>query len=195
MTCKAQNIIKSSYSADDYAEDGVYYKDMDNDYNQLEGTWLYTDGNTSLLITLEKKVMNHIVTETRNYYTDALVGEYKYIEDGIEKVNTLANLDIDYDNPYKYNITGGTISKPGDALCHNCGPDDVKVFCSFSDPERDIVGSEPRMIFRQYIENDVEKIEINFLGGGMISVDEEDIQDLDMLSYRLPYGQYTLTKQ
>jgi len=170
MACKAQNVVKSTYTADDYAEDGVYYKDMDNDYNQLEGTWLYTDGTSSLTITLEKKVMQHIVTETTNYYEDVLIGEYKYVEDGIEEVNTLSNLDSNYDNH-------------------------VKVYCAFSDPLVDAIGSSPKIIFRHYTVNGIEKIHVNLIPGGNVAYDvnEEDSPDLE--NYRLPYGNYVLTKQ
>lgn len=192
FSCKAQ-VIQPRYTPEGNGRDGVYYKDIDNDYNCFEGTWLYTNGNTTLTVTLQKKVMKHIQDSDFNYYTDAIVGEYKYIENGIEKINTLPNLNQDYEDPYDYNITGGTISKNQDPLCSNCGPDDIKVKCSFSDPERDIIGSEPDFIMRHYTENGIEKIAVHFRGGGMLGRPDETLQEFT--SYNLPFGEYTLIKQ
>ena len=106
FTCKAQT-IKHLYLDGPGREDNVYYKDIDNDFNRFEGTWLLTNGTTTLTIILEKKVMSYIqnVMSNTNYYRDALVGEYRYVENGIEKINTLPNILVDYENPYDYNIT------------------------------------------------------------------------------------------
>ena len=35
-------------------EDGYYYKDTDNTFNQFIGTWTYFNGNDSLTIKLKK---------------------------------------------------------------------------------------------------------------------------------------------
>lgn len=34
---------------------GTYYKDIDNDFNRFEGTWVYSNANTTLKITFRKK--------------------------------------------------------------------------------------------------------------------------------------------
>src|SRR5690606_854834 len=76
---------------------GTYYKDTNNVYNQFEGEWLWQSGNNSLRIILQKKEqVYHQVKEW--YYEDMLVGEYQYIENGVEKINTLANINSQHNN-------------------------------------------------------------------------------------------------
>ena len=59
---------------------GAYYKDIKNYFDDFTGTWIYTNGNTSLKIVLNKKTMRY----TGKFYTDAVDGEYQYIENGVE---------------------------------------------------------------------------------------------------------------
>lgn len=191
--CKAQNIIKSIYDDGYLSEQGVYYKDTYNDYDTFEGTWIYTNGNTTLTIVLMKKELKHIYDSHFNYYADAIVGEYRYEENGVEVINTLNNLTISYDDPYEYNIIGGTISKAGDPLCYDCGPNDKKVYCSFSDPTCNIQPTV-RIIFRSFQEDGLEKLYVK------LSVREAPITGLheeepycDVL--KVPYGEYVLVKQ
>lgn len=74
----------------------VYYKDLENELDDFVGTWLYISDNTplnsnvSLKIILKKEEMYY----NGNYYRDLIVGEYQYIEDGVEKVNTLNNINL-----------------------------------------------------------------------------------------------------
>lgn len=82
-----------------YGAEGFYFKDINNDFNSFEGTWEYTSGNTSLTISFRKRINVHQQSEISNYHLDALVGEYKYIENGIEKVNTLSNLINNHSDP------------------------------------------------------------------------------------------------
>ena len=83
---------------------GMYIKDSPNTLNQFEGTWLYTDGNTSLKIVLVKKIKDGDVV---SYFEDILIGEYQYIENGVEKFNSLSNLNIVHSNVYNsHNIVG-----------------------------------------------------------------------------------------
>tara|TARA_R110001599_G_C11974559_1_gene634292 strand:- start:50 stop:577 length:528 start_codon:yes stop_codon:yes gene_type:complete len=69
------------------APNNSYYKDINNVLNNFEGTWLYTNGNTSLKIKLVKSLKYF----NGKYYEDLLVGGYQYIKDGIEKINTLSD--------------------------------------------------------------------------------------------------------
>ena len=40
------------------------------------------------------------------YYEDLIIGEYQYIENGVEKANTLPNINITYLNQRRHNIDG-----------------------------------------------------------------------------------------
>ncbi len=53
FSCKAQTLVKSLYE-DDTDITGAYYKDLYNDFDNFVGTWIYTNGSTSLTITLQK---------------------------------------------------------------------------------------------------------------------------------------------
>lgn len=193
----SQSPVKSLY--DDKKElQGAYYKDLYNDLNRFVGTWIFVNGNTSLTIVLQKKNMQFSNDGVLGYYEDVLIGEYQYIENGIEKINTLSNLSINHTNYYKYNIAGNIISKPisgvEENLCYNCGPNEIKVLLSFSDPERDILGYEPEMIFHHYIENGVEKLRLNFrtISGPATGLNGEENQ---FYEYNIPFGIYILVKQ
>lgn len=97
----------------DYVEN-AYYKDINNFMNPFAGTWLYTNGNTSFKIILEKKVMQDV----GSIYTDYIKGEYQYIENGVEKANTLSNANIFNVGIYGDNLVKNT-SKP---ICNDCLP-------------------------------------------------------------------------
>ncbi len=102
LNCKAQSpILPLSDWTDE--QTNAYYKDLNNELNAFEGTWLYTNGNTSLKIVLVKKTMYF----NGNYYEDLIVGEYQYIEDGVEKINTLASLNLNLG--FSHKISGSSI--------------------------------------------------------------------------------------
>jgi len=104
LTCKAQSPIISIDSLGIHNIENAYYKDLNNDLNPFEGTWLYTNGNTSLKIILEKKIMFN----NGDYYEDLMVGGYQYIENGVEKINTLS--DVNHPSlGYHASIKGNTI--------------------------------------------------------------------------------------
>src|SRR5690554_6781696 len=198
IVCKAQSPVKSLYDDVFESNSGAYYKDIYNDLNRFVGTWIYTDGTTSLTIVLQKKEMKYNNILGNNFYEDLLVGEYQYIENGIEKINTLPNLQNLSFDVYDHNIIGNIISKPisgvEENLCYNCGPNEIKVLLSFSDPERDILGYEPEMIFHHYIENGVEKLRLNFrtISGPATGLNGEENQ---FYEYNIPFGVYILIKQ
>ncbi len=94
LNCKAQNPIVSLDAYRHTTPDGAYYKDLDNEFNKLEGSWTYTNGNTSLTIILQKKELIYV----NNDYRDILVGEYRYSINGVEIINTLPLLTNNPDN-------------------------------------------------------------------------------------------------
>lgn len=119
--CKAQSPVINLLERTSPRIDNAYYKDTNNLLNQFEGTWLYTNGNSSLKITIVKKIMLF----TGKYYEDYLIGDYQYIENGIEKVNTLANINNNVDH-----LIDGNSVYPGDfnnPLCDGCLRSERKV--------------------------------------------------------------------
>ncbi len=132
--CKAQTPI---IDIEDYSYKNsianAYYKDVNNYLNPFEGTWIYTDGNISFKIIIEKEVQGY----TGKFYVDALKGEYLYVKNGFEKINTLSNLN----NQYHHAISGNSILNNGNRPeCNNCPPGEKRVSLSFSDPEHQLGG-------------------------------------------------------
>ena len=112
-------IILISYSS--YAQDPIininnwhgetpnncYLKYIDNLLNPFEGTWVYTNGNTSLKIVLLKKTM----TYRGGLYEDILIGEYQYIRDGEELFNSLSEIDVVLPFQINHHIAGNYLPK------------------------------------------------------------------------------------
>ncbi len=193
MGCKAQTI----YSLYDDAKEveGAYYKDIYNDLNNFVGTWKYTDGNTSLIITLQKKeIQEHLYSYSNVlYYEDILIGGYKYIENGIEKINTLPQLLLILPKSYSYPIAGNIILPPATTNCPGCLPSMRMVYLQFDDPDREIFGMESKMIFARADSGGVQKLLLKFkmISGGL----EEDGEDRPYDEYTVPFGDYLLVKQ
>jgi len=99
IQCKAQTPIIDLQDWRGQIIPNMYLKDTNNVLNPFEGTWIYTNGNTSLKIILVKKNM----TYSPNYYEDLIIGEYQYIENGIEKFNSLSDINavLQYENRHK----------------------------------------------------------------------------------------------
>lgn len=105
LSCKAQSPIIALETWNGEEQANAYYKDINNVLDTFVGTWLYTNGNTSFKIVLQKKTMyfNNVC------YQDIIIGEYQYIENGVEKINTLANLNDSTMDAYDYNVIGNLI--------------------------------------------------------------------------------------
>ena len=111
LSCKAQTIIVPIGSGDDIQLNTNYYhKDVNNEFGRFEGTWLYTDGNTELIFKLKKEELYQISSDS--HYEDLLVGEYQYIENGVEKANTLADFDNASISGYDHYISSTQITWP-----------------------------------------------------------------------------------
>ena len=91
FSCKAQTIIVPLGSTENLEHSINYYeKDVNNEFGKFEGTWKYQSGSTQITLKLKKEV--HYLSPS-NYYTDMLVGEYQYIENGTEIANTLSDFN------------------------------------------------------------------------------------------------------
>ncbi len=193
MGCWAQTTY-SLYDGDRNIQ-GAYYKDLDNDLNNFVGTWKYTNGTTSLTITLQKKEMAAYVFSFSNisYYEDVLVGGYKYVENGVEKINTLPQIQLELPNSYNYPISGNIILSPPTTNCEGCLTNMRAVYVGFSDPTREIFGMESKMIFARADSGGVQKLLLKFkmISGGL----EEDGEDRPYDEYTVPFGDYLLVKQ
>ncbi|MDX6188881.1 DUF6705 family protein [Flavobacterium sp. Fl-318] len=106
---------------------GAYYKDTKNVLNGYDGTYVYTNGTTSFKIKLQKNVMTSM---NDFYYEDLVVGEYQYIENGIEKVNTLNELTSKSNINH---IRGARVLTGTKLGCSDCRPDEKRLRLGFRD--------------------------------------------------------------
>ena len=182
MSCKAQNPVVG-LDAPYNTPDGAYYKDLNVELNKFEGTWVYTNGNTSLTIKLLKKEQMFIEPD----YYDVLVGEYKYVNDGEELINTLSNLE---QSNVEENIGGGSISKPNQRpRCNSCSVNERRIDLYFNDPEREYLNSN---IVLRYIPNSSPPkmaVTIYQRHGGILPYEGAPTVP------RVPYGEYLMVKQ
>lgn len=185
LSCKAQSPIIALGDYQTEIINGSYQKDVNNYLNPYEGTWKYQSGNTSFTISLRK------ITQYYNgsYYRDDLIGDYKYIENGIEIANYLP--EFNNTNDAKHVLKGNMlINKNRFPRCPECDTNEPRFKLTFYDTERKYLSSE--IAVRQFTENGIEKMKVWLYQTGIIGPlpNENSPQQP-----RVPYGEYTLIKQ
>ena len=185
--CKAQNPVIDISESELGQPDGYYIKDMNSLLNQFEGTYLYTNGTTSFKIILVKKVQQY----NGRYYEDLIIGEYQYIENGIEKVNTLNEINTVYNNQRVHNIDGNWIV---DNIfrywkCTNCPANEKRLSLSIRDAATNRYAS---FTMRRTTENgqQVMKIKISHVTGGNTYEVGQPLPP----AFSLPQGEFTFLK-
>jgi hypothetical protein len=187
--CSAQTKVSKTVNIKDWNGDTeayAYYKDIDNDLDAFVGTWVHTDGNTSLKIVLKKEIKSI----RANFYEDFLIGEYQYIENGVEKINTLPQLNTILKHQRTHEISGNDILENHNIpICDDCLPNEKRLDLKFSDPIRQLGGD---LILRKIIVDGKPALKaFKRTTIRVISIDE-------MSPYKemlVPSGYYTLIKQ
>lgn len=187
FSCKAQSIIKSldgDGSCPPY-DTNCYEKDVNNEFGKYVGTWKYIEGDTELIFKLKKEI-HYRISEDSNY-TDLLVGEYRYVENGIEKVNTLTDFDSTDITGYDHTIAGGVFTHIMPSYCIiNSNNQEIKIEVSLTDTDDfNITGN---VILRYINEDGVEKLQICIQDNSVLADDEN-------ANIAIPDGYYELEKQ
>ncbi|WP_296386963.1 DUF6705 family protein [Winogradskyella sp.] len=181
LSCKAQSPIVS-LDAPYETPSGAYYKDLDNELNKFEGNWLYTNGSTSLTIVLQKIEQLEIGSDFRDY----LIGDYRYVENNQEIINTLP-ISNNNENKLGGSYITSTDERP---ICNDCSENERRISLYISDPERDYLNFT---ITLRYIigETNPEKMTITIFKehGGIIPNENSPV------SLRVPAGEYLMEKQ
>jgi hypothetical protein len=190
---KAQTPVVSLFDTEEYGDlAGAYYKDTYNDFNNFTGTWEYVNGPAVLKIVLQKKLQTY--STSGNFYRDMVVGGYQYIENGIEKVNTLNQLSDNSLEVYEYSIVGNTINVASNVpLCAECPPEQKRLLLDFKDPTRTAdINLYGEIILRRVDSGGVQKIELWLRQrGNIIYIDGTPPP---YTSFNVPWGKYVLTK-
>lgn len=186
--CTAQNPIIDITAQNGTPIIGAYYIDYNLLLNQFEGTWLYTNGSNSLKIVLVKKEMQY----NTQYYEDLIIGEYEYIENGVEKVNTLSTINNNYSNQILHGIAGNSaISNTNKPPCNDCVAFEKRLRLMFTEPNSELYG---QMIVRKIMIGSEEAIKIIIRKTGDASVWIEGTTPPPS-DFMVPSGEYTLIKQ
>lgn len=167
----------------------AYYKDVNNLLNQFEGTYLYTNGNDSLTIVFVKKTMQY----NSAFYEDLIIGEYRYVENGIEKINSLQNLTTIYPNVRMHEISGNSIRKnESKPPCTDCAVNEKRLSASFSDDIRNI---SSQLTIRKITINGQEAIKIILRASVFPTRITGTPSEFGPTDTTVPSGEYILIKQ
>ena len=186
INCKAQNINNTTNTDYTNLPNGCYLRDINNYLTPYVGEWKYTNGNTFILIKI-RKIINY---NNGTYKEDMLIGEYQYVENGIEKINTLANFNTNFPDQYFHDINGNMLTdniKP--QKCIDCGSF-PRVKLTYSDPVKQVAGTITIGIY------DVESIKVNFETSSLTYFDVPGgYIDTQEVGITIPNGWYIFEKQ
>ncbi len=165
-----------------------YYKDVDNDFNIYEGEWKWEDSatNSELIFVFEKE---ENIESSGGYTKDLLVGEYKYVYNGLELANTLVFMDNPSIQGNNHKITGMNImTKYNTPQCEECAENEKRLGLDIvHDNYTRVFG---KLIIRHFIENGMEKLKVLVRDGAWLSQDPSAPDDID-----IPFGEYVMVKQ
>ena len=186
VSCKAQNpILDISDRSLDHME-GAYYKDTQNLLNPFVGTYIYTNGNTSFKIVLQKKIMSSM---NNVYYEDLIIGEYQYIQNGVEILNTLSNLNTNLSNGWLYNICGSLVLYGKELGCDECADDEKRIRISLTD---ETIHRTAKLDIRRINQIGQQSIKVELWWTGRRTRNENDPP---RPAPRIPAGTYVMIKQ
>jgi hypothetical protein len=196
IACKAQNIYPI-YGATEDIPNNPYYKDVDNDLNPFVGEWKWEEGNNSLTIQFQKIEMyhrqypNYDNTATLHEYFDYLIGEYQYIENGLELINSLP---VNFGgHPTITNAMAGwniTTTNRGFPPCNECAPNTRFIRLSFTELENQQLHG--RIIMAHFVEGGVEKIRARIFNTDIVNLTADYTGPTAL---KVPEGIYTFIKQ
>ncbi|CAM4366458.1 DUF6705 family protein [Flavobacterium terrigena] len=188
LNCYSQSPIIDIIDKDGTRTTNAYYKDVNNLLNTFEGTWLYTNGATSLKIVMIKKMQQF----NGRYYEDLIIGEYEYKVNDVIVISTLSELNNNYSNQSSHSIAGSSIMNNNNRpICTNCTVNEKRLRTGFEDPVRDSYGT---MIVKKTTQNGLEAIQIKtrLSGYGTPWIEGQPQPPTD---FTVPAGEYILIKQ
>ena len=185
LSCRAQSpVIPLSDHQSDLI-DNCYHKDIDNDLDPYVGTWVFQNSSSSFTITFQKIVQYF----NGDYYEDMLVGEYKYIDGGVELINTLANTPSD---PFEHNISATRLIYKGQKpSCSSCSLLERRFELAFDDPNPSLKFLTSTIVIRYInIGSGIENMEVKLFGEG------PKIMPVGApTGPTVPYGDYLMVKE
>ena len=204
MSCFSQSIDVENKHKENFRDiNGAYYEDINSVFNPFEGNWLYSltnsDGTITSIRFKVKKLENqlyHYSVKNINYHQDVIIVGYQYIENNIEKVNTLNIVDDDIINFINCAISGNGILLPDDKpICFNCFPLEKRVELLYFEPNSK--DKYANIILRKTINtsgNEVLEVKIySPIQHRLINVNNPSQEPEGY--FTLPFGNFVLIKQ
>lgn len=174
LSCRAQIIPLDN--VEHFENSPTYYlKDVNNEFDNFEGTWVCQNSDFEVVMKLRKE--EHYLTPL-NYYRDMLIGEYKFIENAVEEVNTLMDFNNIELGVHEHNISGGIfIHQLPNSCLDNSSPSEIKIQLTIKSPNDEY--AQGRLILRYLNDNGMEKLEAciydySILGDGSVRLDIPD---------------------
>ena len=187
VSCKAQTPILDISDSGTGLPYGYYLRDNNNLLNSFEGTYQYTNGADTLKIVLVKKVLQY----NSQYYEDLIIGEYQYIKDGVQIVNTLSEITTTYLNQRNHKIEGNLIVDKNYRVwkCTSCSLTENRL----STQIEDVVSERfAELVLRRTTEGGQEVMKIKITNiSRVIEIDDQPTAP----DFALPTGEFTLIKQ
>jgi hypothetical protein len=184
ITAQTYPLYKTPESV--YFTDGAYFKDMENHLNHYEVTWrLDLNSNSFIEIEFKKIIQYNDLTLNKKY--DVLIGECKYVLNNTIIFNTIPNINNTYTNHYF--VANGIVDSVRGIWnfdCPYCLNNEKFITGGLEDSERSELPS--KLVMRHFLESGIEKIKIMFHVYGSV------MEDYPFDDFRLPSGQYVLTK-
>lgn len=201
INCKAQTPVVPLYDRPANYGDiaNAYYKDLADLHGQFVGTWIYTNGTMSIKVVFQKR--NNILQNSSStpFYVDFLVGEIQYIDAGLEKLNTLNNLAINYpDNIWNYDLVSmGRTYNTLSPICSSCPIGVAGMNMYYSEPDNDDFCLEACFKMYPVIESGVQKLKVNYYLESVACGANKDNMDnpSTKTDFIVPHGEYTFVKQ
>lgn len=164
----------------------AYFKDINNYLNPFIGTYIYTNGNTSLKIVLDKKMKDN-----GKYAEDVIYGGYEYIVNGVTVANTLPNTLPANTYAGSYYINGNAyLLNNSYPPCSTCASGEKRLFITLQDTQCIYFR---RLIIKKDTIGGQEQIKIDLDLGNTVYYNSTDPEPV--FNFALPSGSYTLIKQ
>ncbi len=157
----AQTIIDFDDYANDLDVQSYYMKDVNNYLNQFEGTWKYVNGNNEITLVFKKKTFTYNPNPNLTVMQDELVGEYRYVKNGVEIINTLQNINTNHSSSGDYNIQSSLRSKNnngGTVPCYMCTVPRQRLYAYYYEPTLDNDGIYGGLLIHTFVENGQTKL-------------------------------------
>jgi hypothetical protein len=170
----------------------AYHKDVHNYFNPFEGTWVYEGSGVKLTFSFYKKEM---VYDSFNggFYSDLLVGEYKYEVNGTVLLNTLPNLYTPGSGFDKNNIWGMHLyPNKNFPECIDCEPFEVRLSLGLRHVNQPLL--DTRLILRKRTISGIDYIEATVFSTIMTTFNNEIPADPNELVV-IPAGSYLMQRQ